>query len=55
MTHDEAAIEVAKIKLANDEAIAAAMLKMAEDTAAANKAADAIWAQVDKPAEAPAA
>ena len=57
MTHDEAAAKVAEIKAANDAAthtgetlIANTHAKIASDTAAANAAADAVWAQVDKPA-----
>jgi|HubBroStandDraft_1064217.scaffolds.fasta_scaffold18336_5 hypothetical protein len=43
MTHDEAAAKVAEIKAANDAAREAAIKKIADDTAAANIAADAIW------------
>lgn len=54
MTHDEAAAKVAEIKAANDAATLAtneaARVKVAEATAAANAAADAVWASVDKPA-----
>jgi PIN domain nuclease of toxin-antitoxin system len=58
MTHDEAAAEVAKIKATNDANTASvsesARVTIAEATAKANAAADAVWAQVDKPADPPA-